>query len=286
MSATTLDLDHLRTWIGRTETASDVVSEQLCRALRATLDLDPGNPGPGDPTPPAVHWCLAAPAAPMHLVGVDGHPLRGGFLPPVPLPRRMWAGGRLDIQSTLEVGDRVTRRSTIRDVILKEGRTGALCFVTVEHAIATQRGDAILERQDIVYREIQPTAAPLAATKPGRAAQWSRSYEATPVLLFRYSALTFNSHRIHYDHPYTTQIEGYDDLVVHGPLIATFLLEDAQHHNPGHEVAAFNFKAVRPLTCHRLLRTRGHSVADDGSAQLWAEDETGALLMQATVQFR
>jgi len=246
MSATTLDLDHLRTWIGRTETASDVVSEQLCRALRATLDLDPGNPGPGDPAPPAIHWCLAAPTAPMHLVGVDGHPVRGGFLPPVPLPRRMWAGGRLDIQSTLQVGDRVTRRSTIRDVILKEGRTGALCFVTVEHAIATQRGDAILERQDIVYREIQPTAAPLAATKPGRAAQWSRSYEATPVLLFRYSALTFNSHRIHYDRTYSVESELYRGLVVHGPLQATLLLALASEIG-GRAPARFDFRGITPL---------------------------------------
>jgi len=246
MSATTLDLDHLRTWIGRTETASDVVSEQLCRALRATLDLDPGNPGPGDPAPPAVHWCLAAPTAPMHLVGVDGHPMRGGFLPPVPLPRRMWAGGRLDIQSTLEVGDRVTRRSTIRDVILKEGRTGALCFVTVEHAIATQRGDAILERQDIVYREIQPTASSQTATKPGRAAQWSRSYEATPVLLFRYSALTFNGHRIHYDRTYSVERELYPGLVVHGPLQATLLLVLASEIR-GRMPARFDFRGIAPL---------------------------------------
>ena len=148
-----LDLDHLRTWIGRTDEASDIVTAQLVKGLRATLFLDIGKPQPGDIAPFTAHWCLAQPVAPADQLGEDGHPARGGFLPPVPLPRRMWAGGQLEFLDTLRVGDAVTRASKILDVTLKTGSTGALCFVSVEHLITTPRGLAIRERQDIVYRD-------------------------------------------------------------------------------------------------------------------------------------
>ena len=162
------DLDHLRQWIGRTEAASDIVTAQLVRGLRATLFLEIGAPKPGDAAPFTVHWCLAQPVYPMSELGPDGHPARGGFLPPVPLPRRMWAGGELEFLEPLRVGDEVTRTSRISDVTMKTGSTGALCFVSVEHLITTPRGIAIRERQDIVYRDVSPAQA--AARQAGRAA--------------------------------------------------------------------------------------------------------------------
>src|SRR5450759_2315189 len=187
------DLDHLRQWIGRTSEASDVVTAQLVKGLRATLFMEIGEPKPGDPAPWTVHWCLAQPVFTMSALSQDGHPTRGGFLPPVPLPRRMWAGGELEFFDALRVGDQMTRTSRISDVTMKSGSTGVLCFVSVEHAITTARGTAIRERQDIVYRDMsapQP-AAPAKAPPPPPVAKHRENHMADPVLLFRYSALTF-----------------------------------------------------------------------------------------------
>ena len=196
-----LDLDHLRQWVGRTSEASDIVTAQLVKGLRATLFQEIGEPKAGDAAPFTVHWCLAQPVFPMSMLGPDGHPTRGGFLPPVPLPRRMWAGGEFEIIDALRVGDEAKRTSRIADVTVKTGSTGTLCFVAVEHLVTTARGIAIRERQDIVYREMggsQPAAPAKAAPSP-RLAQHRETHMADPVLLFRYSALTFNGHRIHYD---------------------------------------------------------------------------------------
>src|SRR5260221_529312 len=220
------DLDHLRQWIGRSNQASDIVSAQLVKGLRATLFQEIGEPKPGDPAPWTVHWCLAQPVYPMSQLGPDGHPTRGGFLPPVPLPRRMWAGGELEFFDALRVGDAMTRTSRISDVTMKTGSTGALCFVSVDHQITTPRGTAIRERQDIVYRD-GSTAQASAPAKPGAppAAQHRESHMADPVLLFRYSALTFNGHRIHYDRDYVTKVEGYPGLIFHRPLQAALIVE-------------------------------------------------------------
>src|SRR6202012_332986 len=152
-----IDLDHLRQWIGRSTEASDIVTAQLVKGLRATLFQQIGEPKAGDAAPFPTHWCLAQPVFPMSELGPDGHPTRGGFLPPVPLPRRMWAGGELEFIDALRVGDEAKRASRIADVTMKTGSTGILCFVSVEHVITTARGVAIRERQDIVYREMTST---------------------------------------------------------------------------------------------------------------------------------
>jgi 3-methylfumaryl-CoA hydratase len=243
-----IDLDHLRQWIGRTEEASDIVTAQLVKGLRATLFMEIGAPKPGDAAPFTVHWCLAQPVYPMSQLGPDGHPTRGGFLPPVPLPRRMWAGGELEFFEPLRVGDEAVRTSRIADVTMKTGSTGALCFVSVEHVIATPRGTAIRERQDIVYREMT-TPQPQAAAKPAAApppAQHSVSHMADPVLLFRYSALTFNGHRIHYDRDYVTKVEGYPGLIFHGPMQAAFLVEFAAKLR-GTAPKRFGYRGMLPL---------------------------------------
>src|SRR4051812_18466536 len=213
-------------WIGRTREASDLVTPRLMAEFGATFapHLAPVASGIA---PPALHWCLAPDTPSADSLGPDGHAAKGGFLPPVPLPRRMWAGGQIETPADLRVGDRVTRTETVRDVAFKTGRSGRLAFVTVDHAVATERGVAIRERQDIVYREAANaqtgTAAAPERDDPGAyEAVWD--VPASPTLLFRYSAMTFNGHRFHYDHTYATQVEGYADLVVHGPMQASLLL--------------------------------------------------------------
>ena len=242
------DIEHLRQWIGRTAEASDIVTAQLVKGLRATLFQEIGEPRQGDAAPFTVHWCLAQPVYPMSELGPDGHPTRGGFLPPVPLPRRMWAGGEIEFFDDLRVGDEATRTSRIADVTMKTGSTGMLCFVSVDHLITTARGTALRERQDIVYRDVStgPASAPAkAAAAP--VAQHRESHMADPVLLFRYSALTFNGHRIHYDRDYVTKVEGYPGLIFHGPMQAAFLVEMAAKLHGGTAPKKFSYRGLQPL---------------------------------------
>uniref|UniRef100_Q07IK4 FAS1-like dehydratase domain-containing protein n=1 Tax=Rhodopseudomonas palustris (strain BisA53) TaxID=316055 RepID=Q07IK4_RHOP5 len=282
----TLDLDHLRQWIGRTDQASDVVTAQLVKGLRATLFLDIGTPKPGDAAPFTAQWCLGQPVYPMSELGPDGHPSRGGFLPPVPLPRRMWAGGELQFIDSLRVGDAVTRDSTIADVTLKTGSTGALCFVTVEHVTSTPRGIAIRERQDIVYRD-NPTAASAAApAKPAAAppaATHRESHLADAVLLFRYSALTFNGHRIHYDRDYVTKIEGYPGLIVHGPMQAALLVEFAAKLHGGAAPKTFSYRGVQPLFDGADFSVNANETKD--GLELWTANDAGQPTMKATASW-
>jgi 3-methylfumaryl-CoA hydratase len=199
--APALDLEALRPWIGRSETAHDTITRRLEASFRASLDRAPGQPAIGDPATLGLHWYLAPPIVQMAALGDDGHPRRAGFLPPVPLPRRMWAGGELAFDAPLQVGDAVTRTSQIKDVTIKEGRSGPMCFVTVRHSWATERGPALEERQDIVYRAAnaaRPAAAVRAEVSLPQASR-QRVWPCDPLLLFRYSALTFNGHRIHND---------------------------------------------------------------------------------------
>ena len=280
-----LDIDLLQTWIGRTETHDDLMSPWTASALAATLRND-DQPWPaGRALPPLWHWCYFLPTSPQIQLGPDGHPARGGFLPPVPLPRRMWAGSQLEFFAPLPLGAPARKTSRVADVTLKQGKAGALVFVKVAHEV--HAGDTLVLRDlhDIVYREAAKPGEAAPPQAPPADAAWSVEHRPDATLLFRYSALTFNSHRIHYDHPYVTQVEGYDDLVVHGPLIATLLLEAAQQHNPGRQVLGYSFKAVRPLTCGRLMRVCGHAADADGKLALWAEDGQGALLMQASAEF-
>jgi 3-methylfumaryl-CoA hydratase len=277
-----LDLDHLRQWIGRTNEASDIVTAQLVKGLRATLFMEIGEPKPDDAAPFTVHWCLAQPVYSMSELGPDGHPTRGGFLPPVPLPRRMWAGGELEFFDVLRVGDEVTRTSRVADVTMKTGSSGVLCFVSVEHLITTLRGPAIGERQDIVYRDIStaPAAAPSKAPASPRLAQHSESHMADPVLLFRYSALTFNGHRIHYDRDYVTKVEGYPGLIFHGPMQAAFIVELAAKLHGGKAPKKFSYRGVQPL-----FEGAEFSVnANDTSAgmELWTANSAGQPTMKGT----
>jgi 3-methylfumaryl-CoA hydratase len=283
-----LDIDHLRGWIGRTETQDDPLSPWTATALAATLRNDTEAWAAGRALPPLWHWCYFLATAPQNGLGPDGHPARGGFLPPVPLPRRMWAGSQLEFFAPLSLAATARRTSRVADVSLKQGKGGALVFVKVAHEVHEARaGGSLLLRDvhDIVYREApQPGERAPPPQAPPADPAFTVEHRPDATLLFRYSALTFNSHRIHYDHPYATQVEGYADLVVHGPLIATLLLEAAQQRHPGLAVRAYRFRAVRPLTCGRLLRVRGHAPAADGGIELWAEDESGALLMQASAR--
>src|SRR3569623_678327 len=243
-----LDIDHLRLWIGRRQEATDTVTAQLVKGLRATLFQEVGDPRTGDAAPFTVHWCLAQPVFPMSMLGPDVHPSRGGFLPPVPLPRRMWAGGEIEFLQPLQVGDESTRTSRIADVQVKTGSTGTLCFDSVEHSISSPRGVAIRERQDIVYREATSSAPATAkAPPPPPKAQHRETHVSDPVLLFRYSALTFNGHRIHYDRDYVTKVEGYPGLIFHGPLQAAFIIEMAAKLRSGKPPKKFTYRGVQPL---------------------------------------
>ena len=281
-----LDIDHLRQWVGRTEEASDIVTAQLVKGLRATLFLDIGEPKTGDAAPFTTHWCLAQPVYPMSMLGPDGHPTRGGFLPPVPLPRRMWAGGELQFIEPLRVGDEATRASRIADVTVKNGSTGTLCFVSVEHTITTARGVAIRERQDIVYRDM-PTggknAAPAkpAATPP--AAKHRQTHISDPVLLFRYSALTFNGHRIHYDRDYVTKVEGYPGLIFHGPMQAALLVEFAAHLHGGIAPKKFNYRGLQPLFEGGEFSVNANEIAE--GLDIWVANADGAPTMRGTASW-
>jgi 3-methylfumaryl-CoA hydratase len=277
-----LDIDHLRQWIGRSTEASDLVTAQLVKGLRATLFHEIGEPKAGDAAPFTVHWCLAQPVFPMAELGPDGHPARGGFLPPVPLPRRMWAGGELEFLDPLRVGDEAKRTSRIAYVTMKTGSTGTLCFVSVEHVVSTPRGTAIRERQDIVYREMT-SAQPAAPAKPAAtppAAKHRESHMADPVLLFRYSALTFNGHRIHYDRDYVTKVEGYPGLIFHGPLQAALLVEFAARHHGAVPPKKFSYRGVQPLFEGSEFSINANDTA--AGMELWTANSAGQPTMKGT----
>ncbi len=278
-------LDHLRDWVGKTERRSDVITAAPLAGLIATLDRSTdAAPCTGTALPPLAHWLYFLPQAPQHEIGADGHPKRGGFLPPVPLPRRMWAGGRLRFEQPLHVGDEAVRTSTIDKVEVKQGRSGTLVFVTVRHDVSVAGRTALSEAHDIVYRDNpQPgTAPPTPADAPTDEA-FSRPIVPDPVLLFRYSALTFNGHRIHYDRPYVTEMEGYPGLIVHGPLIATLLVDLVRREVPGTDIRAFDFKAASPLFDIDPFTVCGRREAD-GRVALWARNHEGKLAMQATAE--
>jgi 3-methylfumaryl-CoA hydratase len=276
------DLDHLREWVGRSTQASDIVTAQLVKGLRATLFMDIDEPKRGDAAPFTVHWCLAPQVYPMSELGPDGHPTRGGFLPPVPLPRRMWAGGELEIFEALRVGDEVTRTSRIADVTMKTGSTGMLCFVSVDHLITTSRGAAIRERQDIVYRDMS-TSEPSAPVKPATApptAKHRETHMADPVLLFRYSALTFNGHRIHYDRDYVTKVEGYPGLIFHGPMQAAFLVEFAAKLHGGTAPKKFVYRGVQPLFEGSEFSVNANEAGS--GLEMWTANSAGQPTMRGT----
>ena len=278
-------LAQLRSWEGRSETLHDEITAAPVRNLSATLDRDDPAPVAGTELPPLWHWLYFLPGHRQSELGPDGHARRGGFLPPVPLPRRMWAGGRLQWHAPLRVGDKVERTSRIASVTHKAGRSGDLVFVLVQHEVRNRQGIALTEEHDIVYRPAAKPGDPVPPPQPApRDAAWSREIVPDDVLLFRYSALTFNGHRIHYDRKYVTEVEGYPGLIVHGPLIAT-LLVDLARREQARPLRSFSFKAVRPTFDLHPFRVNGKPSADGSSAQLWAQDHEGWLTMQAEATF-
>jgi 3-methylfumaryl-CoA hydratase len=276
-------------WIGRSETVHDTVTAAPVRALTAVLDHPAVAVEPGAALPPLWHWLYFLPMHRQSEIGADGHPKRGGFMPPVPLPRRMWAGSQFEFIAPLRVGDRVARTSTIESIGTKSGRSGALVFVKVRHEVRRDNDPepALREFHDIVYRAAQdpnePAPSPQAA--PADAA-WRREVVPDEVLLFRYSALTFNGHRIHYDRRYVTEVEGYLGLVVHGPLLATLLLDLLRREAPAADLAAFHFRALRPTFDGPPFHVHGTPAADGKSVRLWAADHEGWLTMDATATLR
>jgi 3-methylfumaryl-CoA hydratase len=273
--------DDLKAWVGRSQTLHDTLHPTPAAALMATLDHPPQAWAIG--TPPLWHWLYFLPLHRASEIGADGHAQRGGFLPPVPLPRRMWAGSQFSFHAPLRIGDAVTRRSTIAEVTPKQGRSGALVFVKVRHEVFAQGSSspALTELHDIVYRESHRPGDVEAPPQPAPAeATWHRALRPDDVLLFRYSALTFNGHRIHYDRRYVTEVEGYPGLVVHGPLIATLLLDLLRRELPQAEVASFQFRALRPTFDGADMHVNGAREGD--TVRLWAQDHAGWLTMDAT----
>ncbi len=278
-------LPQLQQWTGRTETLRDLITPAPLRAMAATLDRDDPQPEPGTALPFLWHWLFFLPHHRQSEIGPDGHAKRGGFLPPVPLPRRMWAGGRLSWQAgnPLCVGQEVQRLSTIQSVTHKSGRTGDLLFVLVQHQVSNAKGLALTEEHDIVYRAAAQPGDPVPApTAAETGAAWQRGVTPDDVLLFRFSARTFNGHRIHYDRRYVTEVEGYPGLIVHGPLIASLLMDLLRRHAPDAWVTRFEFKAVRPTFDLHPFRLNGQPGADGKTIRLWAQDHEGWLTMQAT----
>jgi 3-methylfumaryl-CoA hydratase len=272
-------LPDLNDWLHTQAVAEDHVTAFPLTAMAATLDAHEA----GGVVPPLWHWLYFLPVVPLAEVGPDGHPKRGGFLPPVPLPRRMWAGGRLTFHAPLKVGERAIRTSTITRIEEKTGRTGRLVFVTVRHAIEAAGSLSLEEEHDIVYRDAPQPGARGPEPEPAPAGEtWQRTVNADPVMLFRYSALTFNGHRIHYDHPYVTQVEGYPGLIVHGPLIATLLVELVRRERPEATLRSFDFKALRSTFANQPFTLCGRPSGDGQRIDLWAKDHEGYLTMSAT----
>jgi 3-methylfumaryl-CoA hydratase len=278
-----MDINYLREWLGRVESHTDEVTSTPIAALAATLDRDDAAPQRGDPLPPLWHWLYFLPIHKQSELGHDGHAQRGGFLPPVPLPRRMWAGGRLQFHQPIRVGEAISRVSRIVDVSHKDGRTGPLVFVLVRHEISNADGVALTEEHDIVYRDNPRPEDP--APKPQAAPtdySWTREIHPDEVLLFRYSALTFNGHRIHYDRRYVTETEGYPGLIVHGPLIATLLLDLLRRNLPDANLRHFAFRAVKPVFDIAPFSVCGRVEPDGKTVRLWTRDAQGWLTMDAT----
>lgn len=273
--------DHLQSWVGRQEETVDTLAPEQALRMAALLDLEQP-PAIGQGLPQLWHWAYFAPHARQSKIGVDGHPERGDFLPPIELPRRMWAGSRVKFLQPLLVGQNVSKRSEILSVEAKKGKQGKLVFVTLRHVLSTEAGVAIDEEQDIVYRE--PPSGPASPPKPeaARHAEWREAFSPDAVTLFRYSALTFNAHRIHYDLPYTVDVESYPGLVVQGPMTATFLLNAFMRHT-GNQPETFRFRGQSPLFCDQPVKLCGRAGEAAGTYELWAEGPGGYTAMTAQV---
>ncbi|MGJ8629326.1 MAG: FAS1-like dehydratase domain-containing protein [Sulfitobacter sp.] len=273
---------HLEEWIGKSESHVEQIAPFPSNALAATLDRDDPDYTDGTPLPPLWHWIHFLQLFKLSEAGYDGHAALGGFLPPVPLPRRMWAGSHLNFYAPMQIGRELTKVSTIKSVKAKSGRSGKLVFVTVGHQVFDGDTLGIDEEHDIVYRE-EPNPDVTAQTPPKAPAHWdfSRDIDPDPVLLFRYSALTFNGHRIHYDQPFCVGSEGYKGLVVHGPLLATLLLDLLRRETPEAIVRSFEFRAMSTVFDNETFSVHGAAEQDGKTFHLWARRQDGALAMDA-----
>ena len=276
--------ENFEDWIGKTESCSEQIHSATMAAMAATLDLD-SPPTTGDPLPAGWQWLFFNPKVKQSGLGDDGHPAKGGFLPPVPLPRRMWAGSRIRYLADLPIDKKATKTSKILNVVNKSGKRGKLCFVTVEHTTSYDDHTCIIEEQDIVYKEATPVGTPAPTPKPyEETATWSRLVEPDTTLLFRFSALTFNGHRIHYDLPYARDVEAYPDLVVHGPLTATLLQGFATDLRKSKKMTGFDFRGITPLFVDRPFNLEARD-GKDGSLDLWARGPDSELAMSANAYF-
>ena len=276
-----IDTDTYKEWIGRSKVDTDLITRTPLNALAATLNCEP----PESVVPPLWHWVYFLSPVMMRDIGTDGHATGHDFLPEVPLPRRMRAGGRFTFTKLLEIDEKAERVSTIDNVEAKNGASGQLIFVTLRHEISGDRGARITEIENIVYREApEEGAKPVAHNPPDLVAQWTRTITPDPVLLFNYSAATLNPHRIHYDRPYAMETEGYPGLVVHGPLVATLLLQLLAENNRDAAVREFSYTAVGPLFDTSDFRLCGR--VDGSAATLWAVDRRNSLALTAQATFR
>ena len=284
MNQINLNLDHLNKWVGNQEIAIEPIAVEPLHRMRATLDYAPKTIIAGEPVPALWHWAYFLNPVRASELGRDGHAALGDFMPPIPLPRRMWAGGQLQFHAPLRVGELARRESTVRDVKLKQGRTGKLCFVEVEHCISVGDEVRIREIHNIVYRDAnQPDQAKAQPLEAPDDAQWSHEVVPSSTLLFRYSALTFNGHRIHYDLDFCRDVEGYPGLVFHGPLTATMLMDIATQQYPDRLLAGYEFRAYSPLFDNAPFTLNGK--IDGSKAVLWAANPQGNLAMKATASF-
>jgi 3-methylfumaryl-CoA hydratase len=285
MTNQTIDIAHLRTWIGKQESLNDIATAFPVAALAATLDRKDPPPQTGDAIPLSGHWLYFLETAPNSELGHDGHPKRGGFLPPVSLPRRMWAGGRIDFRAPVRVGDAIRRDSEILSVEAKSGKSGNLVFVTVRHTMSANGTVAIVEEHDIVYRDAAKKGEAPPVGKPApQTAMWRREVETNQGVLFRYSALIFNAHRIHYDIDYCRDVEGYPGLIVHGPLQTTLLLDLCRRHDP-RPVRTLDYRATHPVFHQEKFSVNGQPSADGKSVELWTANAAGCYAMRGTATF-
>lgn len=279
-----MEIAHLKRWIGRIQTLEDVASAGQVAGLAALLDHEVPPWRQGE-VPPLGHWLYFLPRARQSEIDTDGHPRRGVFLPPVALPRRMWAGSRIEFVASIALGAPMTRRSTIQAVKAKTGASGEMVFVTIRHEIATADGTVLHEEQDIVYRAAprEPGTAQISTGEENSTpAERTRRVTADATQLFRFSALTFNAHRIHYDRDYCRNVEGYPGLVVQGPYTAMLLMDHFLKAHPGERVARFSFRAQRPLFDTAPFDLCLAPVSD--GADLWARDDAARTAMSALVE--
>lgn len=280
-----MDIEYLNQWIGKEEVAETVISLETVHLMQATLNREP-TLKKGDALPPAWHWLYFYEATRNADLGIEGHPNLGGFMPPISFgsdeaARRMWAGGKISFEGIITIGNSAVKRSTVKSIIPKEGRSGKLVFVTVEHELSVDGTRCLLEDQSIVYREpVQASNKRVEASPAPIDTEFSIEYIPSSIMLFRYSALTFNSHRIHYDVDFARNQEGYPNLVVHGPLTATLLLDLFYHQFPEKQITGFEYRGLSPLFNPNPFTVNGKA---DGQA--WASNHTGGLAMSAQVKY-